>query len=77
MLVYSNLTWMGFGIDRWLQTLESRKYDAMLAGLWAMVRSETLSLPVHSSHSLDCFGAALSADAAPTREGKVLIAQQH
>jgi NADPH:quinone reductase-like Zn-dependent oxidoreductase len=73
MLVYSNLTWMGFGIDRWLAALESNRYSEMLEELWSMIRLGTLKLPVHSIHSLEHFKEALAADAAPDRDGKVLI----
>jgi NADPH:quinone reductase-like Zn-dependent oxidoreductase len=73
MLVYSNLTWMGFGIDRWLAALESNRYSEMLEELWSMIRLGTLKLPVHSIHSLEHFKEALAADAVPDRDGKVLI----
>jgi NADPH2:quinone reductase len=74
MLVYSNLTWMGFGIDCWLAALESHRHAEMLENLWSLIRLGTLILPVHSSHSLEHFKDALVADAAAKREGKVLIA---
>ena len=74
MLVYSNLTWMGFGIDRWLAALESHRYAEMLEGLWSMIRLGTLKLPVHSIHPLEHFKDALVADAGANRDGKVLIA---
>jgi NADPH:quinone reductase-like Zn-dependent oxidoreductase len=74
MLVYSNLTWMGFGIDRWLAALESHRYAEMLEDLWSMIRLGTLKLPVHSIHPLEHFKDALVADAGANRDGKVLIA---
>jgi NADPH2:quinone reductase len=74
MLVYSNLTWIGFGIDRWLSELPADKYATMLADLWSMIRLATLALPVDSVHSLADFRNALAADANRNRLGKVLIA---
>jgi NADPH:quinone reductase-like Zn-dependent oxidoreductase len=73
MLVYSNLTWMGFGIDRWLAALESHRYAEMLEDLWSMIRLGTMKLTVHSIHSLEHFKEALAADTVPDRDGKVLI----
>jgi NADPH2:quinone reductase len=73
MLVYSNLTWIGFGIDRWLsgRTVEQRR--AMLQDLWALVADDTVRLPVASRHRLGDIAAALAADAQPGRLGKVLL----
>ena len=73
MLVYSNLTWMGFGIDRWLAALEPHRYAEMLEELWSMIRLGIVKLTVHSIHSLEHFKEALAADAVPDRDGKVLI----
>jgi NADPH:quinone reductase len=74
MLVYSNLTWIGFGIDRWLAGLPAEKYTRMLKDLWSMIRLASLALPVDSVHSLADFRNALAADADRNRYGKVLIA---
>lgn len=74
MLIYSNLTWMGFGIDRWLAGLSADATDRMFRELWALVADGTLPLRVASTHKLDAFGEALVADARPGRAGKVLLA---
>jgi NADPH2:quinone reductase len=73
MLIYSNLTWQGFGIDRWLTQQSAVRMMEIYDDLWPMVRKGTLKLPVASTHSLEAFGDALSANALPSRDGKVLL----
>lgn len=72
-LIYANLTWKGFGIDRWLTECPSDKKTAMFASLWQMVDDGTLPLPVAATFPLARFQEALEADAAPGRNGKVLL----
>lgn len=72
-LIYSNLTWAGFGIDHWLAQLDSSEARKMYEELWSMVRDGSLELPVSSSHPLDEFADALRADAARGRIGKVIL----
>lgn len=76
MLIYSNLTWTGFGIDRWLSLVGPEKTTAAYDSLWTLLRSGALSLPVASTWPLADFNKALAADAAPTRQGKVLLWSQ-
>jgi NADPH:quinone reductase-like Zn-dependent oxidoreductase len=73
-LIYSNLTWKGFGIDRWLSQQTAAARAAMISEIWAMIRSGALSLPVNSSHRLSDFANALAADRKPGRLGKVILA---
>ena len=73
MLIYSNLTWKGFGIDRWLSEFPDDQLTSMVQELWSMVRDKTLMLPVASKHSLGQFRNALAADARSDRTGKVLL----
>jgi NADPH:quinone reductase-like Zn-dependent oxidoreductase len=73
MLIYSNLTWKGFGIDHWLSTLADTAKAKMLDEIWSMVQEGLLPLAVVSSHTLAEFSAALSADAVAGRAGKVLL----
>jgi NADPH2:quinone reductase len=73
MLIYSNLTWQGFGIDRWLSQCSSATKARMIDELWSMVADKTLPLPVASTHRLDQFRDALAADARQGRTGKVLL----
>jgi NADPH:quinone reductase len=73
MLIYSNLIWQGFGIDRWLEQLQKFEGRKMYEELWSMIRNGTLMLPVASTHRLEEFGNALSADAANGRNGKVIL----
>ena len=74
MLIYSNLTWKGFGIDRWLSEFPDDQRARMIQELWSMIRDKTLTLPVASKHGLGQFRDALAADARSGRAGKVLLA---
>jgi NADPH:quinone reductase-like Zn-dependent oxidoreductase len=73
MLIYSNLTWTGFGIDRYLSTLPGPAAARMHDELWAMIRNAVVALPVASRHALGDFSGALAADAQSGRQGKVLL----
>jgi NADPH:quinone reductase len=73
MLIYSNLTWQGFGIDRWLSECPPATKAKMTDELWSMVTDKTLPLPVASTHGLDQFREALAVDARQGRMGKVLL----
>ena len=46
MLIYSNLTWQGFGIDGWLEQLDAAEAARMYREPWEMIRDGTLQLPV-------------------------------
>jgi NADPH:quinone reductase-like Zn-dependent oxidoreductase len=71
-IVYSNLTWKGFGIDRWLSGLTPSQREGMVDALWNGIRSRTYDLAVSSRVPLRDFATALSrARSAPA--GKVLL----
>ncbi|HEY4103436.1 MAG TPA: zinc-binding dehydrogenase [Polyangiaceae bacterium] len=72
-LVYSNLTWQGFGIDRWSQSLGPEQHTKMTETLWAEIRAGRLPLPVQAHHDLPDFLAALRR-AAGGGLGKVMFA---
>lgn len=73
LLIYSNLAWRGFGIDRWLESLTALEAHRMHEELWAMIRDGVLRLPVACEHGLDGFNEALRADSVSGRAGKVLL----
>lgn len=73
MLIYSNLTWRGFGIDRWLSLTPADVRNRLVEELWSLIGRRVLPLPVASRHPLADFQAALAADAKPGRTGKVLL----
>ncbi len=73
MLIYSNLTWKGFGIDRWLSQQPPEAKASMIGNLWSMIRDRTLDFPVAARFPLTQFQDALAADAKPGRTGKVLL----
>ncbi len=73
MIVYSNLMWEGFGIDRWLSRQPKGEIKAMFSEMWSMVRSGVIQLPVDSTYPLQQFQEALKANAAKERKGKVIM----
>jgi NADPH:quinone reductase len=73
MMVYSNLIWKGFGIDRWLSGQAPAVRQAMFDDLWSMIRNGVLSLPVAARHPLERFLEAIAEDSRPKRMGKVII----
>jgi NADPH:quinone reductase-like Zn-dependent oxidoreductase len=73
MLIYSNLTWMGFGIDRWLASIDVRARQRAHSTIWSMIREHKLKLPVAATVGLKDFRRGLQIDATPTRTGKVLL----
>ncbi len=72
-LIYGNLTWSGFGIDRFLAGLSAPESERMLAALWAAIADGRLPLPVQAHAPLADFSAALRMAAAGGR-GKVIFA---
>jgi NADPH2:quinone reductase len=73
MLIYSNLTWKGFGIDHWLSQQSADTGATMITEIWTMIRDGGLSLPVDSNHHLADFAVALAADRKSSRIGKVIL----
>ena len=72
-LVYGNLTWFGFGIDRFLASLSPAGHQRMLSRLWAAIAGGRLPLPLRGRVPLDDFprGLALARQRGP---GKVHFA---
>jgi NADPH:quinone reductase len=58
-LVYGNLTWRGFGIDRWSESLSAEHLARMTADLWEGLRHNRLPLPIQACFGLADFGAGL------------------
>jgi NADPH:quinone reductase-like Zn-dependent oxidoreductase len=73
MLIYSNLTWIGFGIDRWLAGIDVTARQRAHSIIWSMIREHNLELPVAATVGLEDFRRGLQIDAAPGRAGKVLL----
>ncbi len=73
MIVYSNVTWEGFGIDRWLSQQDKGEIKAMFSEIWSAVRSGVIHLPLDSTYPLQQFQDALKANAANERKGKVIM----
>jgi NADPH:quinone reductase-like Zn-dependent oxidoreductase len=72
-MIYRNLTWKGFGIDRWL--MQSTGLRArMLEDLWTAIRDGDIALPVRAL-SPRADRLALAEAARPGRTVKVLIVQ--
>lgn len=58
-LIYRNLSWVGFGIDRFLAGLSAAENERMLAALWAGIASGRLPLPMQARLSLSDFAEGL------------------
>jgi NADPH:quinone reductase-like Zn-dependent oxidoreductase len=71
-LVYSNLTWRGFGIDRWLAGITPDSRARMLEALHGAMRAGRLPLPVRARFALADFRLAV-ASARERALGKVLL----
>ena len=65
-IVYRNLTWKGFGIDRWLSRLAEADRARMVDALWAGIRSRAYELPVSSRVALRDVVQALAVARAST-----------
>ena len=55
MLIYSNLTWKGFGIDRWLSEFPQDQIARMIQSLWSMVRDNTCLCRLRRTIALSSF----------------------
>jgi NADPH:quinone reductase-like Zn-dependent oxidoreductase len=71
-LIYPNLTWRGFGIDRWLADVTPEGRARMLEALHDAMRAKRLPLPVRARYTLADFRRAVHA-AYEERPGKVLL----
>jgi NADPH2:quinone reductase len=71
-LIYSNLTWRGFGIDRWFSSLSHDQVTQMAQALWSGIRSGRLPLPVQARVALPEFAEGLRR-AMAGGPGKVII----
>ena len=71
-MVYRNLTWKGFGIDRWWSRLAPAERERMVDALWNGIRSRTYELPVSARVALRDFASGLAL-ALGGAAGKVLL----
>lgn len=71
-IVYRNLCWKGFVIDRWLATSAGR-IPAMVEELWRSIASGALPLPVRARYRLEDVRRAIADAASGGRGSKVLI----
>jgi NADPH:quinone reductase-like Zn-dependent oxidoreductase len=58
-LVYGNLTWRGFGIDRYSAGLSQDQVKQMTRALWAGIKSGRVPLPVQARVALPDFAEGL------------------
>jgi NADPH2:quinone reductase len=71
-LVYGNLTWQGFGIDRFSSGLSEPEVTQMTRALWSSIQRGRLPLPVQARVALPDFAEGLSL-AMAGGPGKVII----
>jgi NADPH2:quinone reductase len=72
-LIYANLTWSGFGIDRWLERCPPAAIATMQSQLWSLIAAGKLPLPIASRHALADFAGAFPSVGTGRSEGKVLF----
>jgi hypothetical protein len=72
-LVYGNLTWQGFGIDRYSASLTAERLATMTSGLWDGIRHHLLPLPIQQRLALADFSEGLRLAVSGGR-GKVVLA---
>lgn len=71
-LIYANLTWRGFGIDRWLAGITPEFRAQMMEALYAAMRDGRLPLPVRDRRGFREFREVIQSAEAHT-PGKVLL----
>ena len=71
-LIYSNLSWRGFGVDRWLSSIDAVARERMLETLFEAMRTKRLPLPVRAQLPLATFREALGLSQDGS-SGKVLL----
>ncbi len=71
-LVYGNLTWQGFGIDRYSAGLTPEQLVRMSDSLWEGIRHNRLALPIRGRFALGDLSAGLQA-AVAGGPGKVVF----
>lgn len=75
-LLYRNLRWFGFGIDRYLDALRESELAGAREAVWQLMREQPALTAVAASHPLRDHGAALRDSDRLVREGKVLFTQE-
>jgi NADPH:quinone reductase-like Zn-dependent oxidoreductase len=71
-LIYANLSWQGFGIDRWLAGTTKDAREHMLDALHEAIRTHRITLPVRGRFALADVRTALRS-AEEHVPGKVLL----
>jgi NADPH:quinone reductase-like Zn-dependent oxidoreductase len=72
-VLYRNLTWRGFGIDRYLRELPAAALAQATPVLWDVLRRDPACAPVAARYPLSEFRAALRAAQQARGEGKVIL----
>ncbi len=72
-LVYRNLVWQGFGIDRWLDHLSPEALSRARRGCWELLAREPQLVPVAASFALNDINAAIQCMRTSRGAGKVLL----
>lgn len=72
-LIYANLTWIGFGIDRWIERRDDDELQTAYADLTNAILDTSIALPVAARHPLQDIASALRDAEHPPTLGKVLL----
>jgi NADPH2:quinone reductase len=71
-ILFKNLTWLGFGIDAWLNQLPSEKLAEVEINLWSYLNKKPELAPVSQVFNMRDFQAAIK-NAATNKIGKTII----
>jgi NADPH:quinone reductase len=73
LLVYKNISMMGFGVRGFLESLSEEEKEHMTKSLIEMLSAEDFKMDVAKSYSLDNFAGALKANAEGPVNGKIIF----
>lgn len=71
-ILFKNLTWLGFGIDAWLNQLSNEKLTAIENNLWVCLSENTELAPVSRVFNINEFQVSIE-NAVTNKMGKTLI----
>ena len=72
VILFKNLTWLGFGIDAWLNGLSNEKLAAIESNLWVYLSQNAELAPISKVFNIHEFQAAIE-NAVTNKMGKTLI----
>jgi len=72
-IVYKNLTWRGFGYDRFMSSLDEDSLVRPREELWDLLKVDPDAVPIRAAYALEQVEHAVRASAAGGARGKILL----